>query len=84
MKASVLVSAAAVALMLGTVTASAQSTIQPTTSGQPTSRQSAPAESSHASGHDAQTSKPETGPNAAQTQGQASDEYKDATKKDKK
>lgn len=83
MKASVWVSAAAVAL-LSAGAASAQSTIHPTTSDQPTSTQSAPAESAQASGHDAQTSQPETGPNATKTQGKASDQYKDAIKKDKK
>lgn len=57
---------------------------QPAAGNQPAPKQSAPAESPQASGHDAQSGQPETGPNAKQTQGTASDGYKDAHDKDKK
>jgi hypothetical protein len=57
---------------------------QPAAGNQPAAKQSAPAESPQASGHDAQSGQPETGPNAKQTQGAASDGYKDAHDKDKK
>jgi len=54
----------------------AQNPSQPATSDGPDATQSAPAESPQASGHDAQSGQPETGPNAAKTQGAASDGYK--------
>jgi hypothetical protein len=72
------------ALILSGAAAMAQSTIKPTDSDKPVAKQSAPAESPQASGHDAQSGQPETGPNAKQTQGAASDGYKDAHDKDKK
>jgi hypothetical protein len=75
---------AATALILGSGAAMAQSTIKPTTSDQPAAKQSAPAESPQASGHDAQSGRPETGPNAEETKGKASDGYKDSHDKDKK
>lgn len=56
---------------------------QPADGNQPAAKQSAPAESSHASGHDAQAGQPETGPNAGKTKGEASDAYKAAQDKDK-
>lgn len=76
--------AALSALVVSTGAAMAQSTINPTTSDQPAAKQSAPAESPQASGHDAQSGQPETGPNAKQTKGKASDGYKDAHDKGKK
>ena len=72
------------ALILSGATAMAQSTIKPTSTDKPAAKQSAPAESPQASGHDAQSGQPETGPNAKQTQGAASDGYKDAHDKNKK
>lgn len=72
------------ALILSAGAATAQSTIKPASSDDPVAKQSAPAESPHASGHDAQSGRPETGPNAAQTKGQASEDYKDAHGKEKK
>lgn len=53
-----------------------QNPTQPATSDKPDAKQSAPAESPQASGHDAQSGQPETGPNAAKTQGTASGDYK--------
>ncbi|CAM5369402.1 putative protein OS=Afipia felis OX=1035 GN=BN961_01140 PE=4 SV=1 [Afipia felis] len=73
------------AMMLGAPAALAQNTPAPSPAAQNRTQQpatgggatqSAPAESPHASGHDAQSGKPETGPNAARTQGAASEDYK--------
>ncbi len=61
-----------------------QNPTQPATSDKPDTKQSAPAESPQASGHDAQSGQPETGPNAAKTQGAASDGYKGIHDIDKK
>lgn len=72
------------ALIVSAGAAMAQSKINPTTSDQPDAKQSAPAESPQASGHDAQSGQPETGPNAKQTKGKASDGYKDAHDKNRK
>jgi Ni/Co efflux regulator RcnB len=66
---------AALAQTTPTQNPAAQNRTQPATGGGAT--QSAPAESSHASGHDAQSGQPETGPNAAKTKGVASEDYKD-------
>jgi len=86
--------AAAIALMASTGIASAQTApaqspatqnpSQPATSDKPDAKQSAPAESPQASGHDAQSGQPETGPNAGKTKGTASDGYKDIHSGDKK
>lgn len=65
-------------------TAPAQNPTQPATSDKPDTKQSAPAESPQASGHDAQSGQPETGPNAAKTKGAASDGYKDIHNGNKK
>lgn len=65
MKTNVFMPTLAIALMIGSGAALAQN--QDKAAGnQPASTQSAPAESPDASGHDAQTSKPETGPSAMQ------------------
>ncbi len=76
---------ASAALILSASTALAQQDRnQPAAGNQPAAKQSAPAESPQASGHDAQSGQPETGPNARQTKGKASDGYKDAHDKHKK
>ena len=85
MQAKSILTAAIAALILSAGAAMAQQDRhQPTAGNQPVAKQSAPAEAPDASGHDAQTSRPETGPNAEQTKGAASDGYKDAHDKDKK
>ncbi|MCO5131284.1 MAG: hypothetical protein M9932_12040 [Xanthobacteraceae bacterium] len=85
MQAKSIFTAAMTALILSGGAASAQQDRnQPAAGNQPAAKQSAPAESPDASGHDAQAGKPETGPNARQTQGAASDDYKDAQDNDKK
>lgn len=86
MQVKTLLAAASAAMILSAHGASAQNTstqspaaqnpTQPATSDKPDAKQSAPAESPQASGHDAQSGQPETGPNAAKTQGTASDGYK--------
>jgi hypothetical protein len=84
MQAKSMITATMAVLILSAGAAMAQSTIKPTTSDKPAAKQSAPAESPQAAGHDAQSGQPETGPNATKTQGAASDGYKDAQDKDKK
>jgi len=76
--------AAALILSIGAAMAQQQDRNQPAAGNQPAAKQSAPAESPEASGHDAQTSRPDTGPNAEQTKGKASDGYKGAHDNDKK
>lgn len=85
MQAKSIITAAMTALILSAGAAIAQQDRnQPAAGNQPAAKQSAPAESPQASGHDAQSGQPETGPNAKQTKGKASDGYKDAHDKDKK
>jgi len=90
MQAKSIITAAMTALILSAGTAIAQQNLtqqdrnQPAAGNQPAAKQSAPAESPDASGHDAQAGKAETGPNAKQTKGAASDGYKDAHDKNKK
>ncbi|MGB5901229.1 MAG: hypothetical protein WBF99_01475 [Xanthobacteraceae bacterium] len=85
MQAKSIITAAIAALILSAGAAMAQQDRnQPAAGNQPAAKQSAPAESPQASGHDAQSGQPETGPNAKQTKGAASDGYKDAHDKDKK
>ena len=85
MQAKTIITTAMTALILSAGAAMAQQERNQSAAGnQPAAKQSAPAESPQASGHDAQSGQPETGPNAKQTQGTASDGYKDAHDKDKK
>lgn len=85
MQAKSIITAIMTALILSAGAAMAQQDRnQPAAGNQPAAKQSAPAESPQASGHDAQSGQPETGPNAKQTKGIASDGYKDAHDKDKK
>lgn len=85
MQAKSIIATAMTALILSAGAAMAQQDRnQPAAGNQPAAKQSAPAESPDASGHDAQAGKAETGPNAKQTKGAASDGYKDAHDKDKK
>ncbi|MGB3043850.1 MAG: hypothetical protein WBB98_11765 [Xanthobacteraceae bacterium] len=90
MQAKSIITAAIAALILSAGAAMAQQNLaqqdrnQPAAGNQPAVKQSAPAESPQASGHDAQSGQPETGPNAKQTKGAASDGYKDAHDKEKK
>ena len=86
MHVKAILAAVIAAMILSTYGASAQNTLaqspttqnpsQPATSDGPDATQSAPAASPQASGHDAQSGQPETGPNAAKTQGTASGDYK--------
>jgi hypothetical protein len=68
---------AAVSMSAGYAAAQSQS---PTVGNQPPAKQSAPPESPQAAGHDAQTGKPETGPNATQAQNPSTDHDVDGSK----
>lgn len=84
MQAKSIFTAAMTALLLsGGAAMAQQDRNQPAAGNQPAAKQSAPAESPDASGHDAQAGKAETGPNAKQTQGAFSDGYKDVQDKGK-
>jgi hypothetical protein len=70
MKVAVISSIVALAVLGGAGGAFAQAS-SPGNERQPPAKQSAPAEAPQASGHDAQTGQPETGPNATQAQNPA-------------